>query len=76
MQITKTQDTFLNQIRKKQVSVTVYMVNGFQIKGTIQAFDSFTIVINSGNKQQLLFKHAISTIIPEQAVDLQAKVEQ
>lgn len=58
------QDHFLNQIRKDNVPVTIYLVNGFQIRGTIKAFDNFTIVVESEGKQQLVYKHAISTFTP------------
>jgi len=64
------QDTFLNQIRKENVPVTIYLVNGFQLRGFIRAFDNFTIVIDSEGKQQLVYKHAISTFLPQRPVSL------
>ncbi|WP_025028549.1 RNA chaperone Hfq [Caldalkalibacillus mannanilyticus] len=64
------QDTFLNQIRKDNIPVTVYLLNGFQLRGFIKAFDNFTIVIDSEGKQQLVYKHAISTFTPARAVSL------
>ncbi len=64
------QDNFLNQLRKDSVPVTVYLTNGFQIKGVIRAFDNFTIVIDSEGKQQMVYKHAISTFTPQRAVSL------
>jgi len=63
------QDIFLNQVRKEHVPVTVYLINGFQLKGTVKGFDNFTVVLESENKQQLLiYKHAISTISPQKPV--------
>ncbi|MCL6597283.1 RNA chaperone Hfq [Alicyclobacillus macrosporangiidus] len=64
------QDTFLNQIRKEKVPVIVYLVNGFQIRGIVRAFDNFTIVLESDGKQQMIYKHAISTFTPMRAVTL------
>ncbi|OAB25460.1 RNA chaperone Hfq [Paenibacillus macquariensis subsp. defensor] len=64
------QDTFLNQLRKENISVTIFLVNGFQIRGTIKAFDNFTVVVDSEGRQQMLFKHAISTITPQRNVSL------
>lgn len=56
------QDTFLNQLRKENIPATVYLTNGFQIRGIIKAFDNFTIVIDSDGRQQMVYKHAISTL--------------
>ncbi|ADG06336.1 RNA chaperone Hfq [Kyrpidia tusciae DSM 2912] len=64
------QDTFLNQLRKDNIPVTVYLVNGFQIRGVIRAFDNFTIVVESEGKQMMVYKHAISTFTPQKAVSL------
>ncbi|CAM3894996.1 RNA chaperone Hfq [Alicyclobacillus pomorum] len=64
------QDTFLNQIRKDKVLVTVYLVNGFQIRGMVKAFDNFTIVLEADGKQQMIYKHAISTFTPVRSVSL------
>jgi len=69
------QDTFLNQIRKENVPVTIYLVNGFQLRGLIRAFDNFTIVIDSEGKQQLVYKHAISTFLPQRPVSLMPDTE-
>lgn len=64
------QDTFLNQVRKENIPVTIYLVNGFQLKGLIRGFDNFTIVIDSDGRQQLVYKHAISTFTPFKPVSL------
>ena len=58
------QENFLNQARKENVPVTIHLVNGFQLKGMIRGFDQFTVVIDSMGRQQMVFKHAISTITP------------
>ena len=63
------QDIFLNQMRKEKIPVTMYLVNGARISGTIKGFDNFVILMKQEN-QQLVYKHAISTIIPEKPVDL------
>jgi len=62
------QDTFLNQVRKDSVLVTLYLINGFQLKGVLRGFDNFTVMIESDGKQMLVYKHAISTITPTRAV--------
>ncbi len=62
------QDVFLNAARKDKIPLTVFLVNGFQIRGTVSGFDSFTVVILSEGRQQLIYKHAISTIAPARAV--------
>ena len=64
------QDLFLNQIRKDGTPVTIFLLNGFQIKGFVRGFDNFTVVMDSDSKQQLIYKHAISTIIPLRPVTL------
>ena len=58
------QDSFLNQIRKENISVIVYLANGFQLRGSVRGFDSFTVILENDGKQQLVYKHAISTITP------------
>lgn len=58
------QDNFLNQIRKENVPVIVYLANGFQLRGSVRGFDSFTVLLENDGKHQLVYKHAISTITP------------
>jgi len=58
------QDNFLNQVRKENTAVSIHLINGFQIKGNVKGFDNFTVIIESMGKQQLIYKHAISTITP------------
>ncbi|MCY0869308.1 MAG: RNA chaperone Hfq [Firmicutes bacterium] len=62
------QDSFLNTVRKDNIPVVVYLVNGFQIRGLIRAFDNFTVVVESDGKQQLIYKHAVSTFTPARTV--------
>lgn len=63
------QDVFLNRVRKNGIEITVFLVNGYQLKGIVQGFDNYTIILESEEKQQLIYKHAISTIVPNRPVD-------
>ncbi|QHS22332.1 RNA chaperone Hfq [Virgibacillus sp. MSP4-1] len=65
------QDQFLNQIRKEHVPVTLFLTNGFQLKGVVKSFDNFTVLLETDGKQQLIFKHAISTFAPSKQVNLE-----
>lgn len=58
------QDVFLNQARKDKIAVTIYLTNGFQFKGIVKGFDSYIVILECEGKQELVFKHAISTIVP------------
>ena len=64
------QDVFLNQARKDKISVTIYLTNGFQFKGIIKGFDGFTIILDCDGKQNLVYKHAVSTIIPTKPISI------
>lgn len=64
------QDTFLNEARRKAVPLTVFLVNGFQMKGTLAGYDGFTITLMSEGRQQLIYKHAISTVCPARRMEL------
>ena len=66
------QDTFLNQARRQKILLTVFLTNGFQFKGFVRGFDSFTVVMENEGKQSLVYKHAISTISPASAIELMA----
>ena len=65
------QDVFLNQIRKQHVSVTIFLVNGVKLQGVITWFDSYSILLKREGHVQLIYKHAVSTIMPASPVDLQ-----
>ena len=65
------QDRFLSRARRSKVGVTMFLMNGYQLRGTIAGFDQFVVVLMSENKQQIIYKHAISTIAPERAVPLE-----
>jgi host factor-I protein len=56
------QDAFLNTVRRDKATVTVYLVNGAKLLGKIRSFDKFSVLLESGSQEQLIFKHAISTI--------------
>ena len=71
--IVNLQENFLNQARKESVPVTIHLVNGFQLKGMIRGFDQFTVIIDSMGRQQMIFKHAISTITPVRPLGTFAK---
>ncbi|MUV39878.1 RNA-binding protein Hfq [Lentibacillus sp. JNUCC-1] len=64
------QDQYLNQLRKNHVPVTLFLTNGFQLRGTVKGFDNFTVLFDIDGKQQLIFKHAISTFAPVKNVTL------
>ena len=74
--IANLQDLFLLSARRARMPVTVFLVNGFQMRGIVTGFDSFVVILESDGKQQMLYKHAISTIVPVSPVDLRAAVEQ
>ena len=58
------QDAILSEVRKDKVPVTLFLMNGFQLRGIITGFDSFVVVLVSEGKQQMIYKHAISTLAP------------
>lgn len=64
------QDVFLNQARKDKISVTIYLTNGFQFKGMVKGFDSYIVILDCDGKQNLVYKHAISTIIPSKYISI------
>lgn len=63
------QDSFLNVARKENIPVTIFLMNGFQLRGIIRGFDNFTIIIESEGKQQMVYKHAISTFVPAKNIN-------
>ena len=64
------QDVFLNQARKDRIPVTIYITNGFQFKGYVKGFDNYTVSLDTDGKQNLIYKHAISTITPLKPVSI------
>ncbi|MFC0471968.1 RNA chaperone Hfq [Halalkalibacter kiskunsagensis] len=70
------QDQFLNQLRKDNISVTVFLTNGFQIRGHIKGFDNFTVILETEGKQQLVYKHAISTFAPQRNIQLKSEEQE
>jgi len=65
------QDIFLNKARKENIGITVFLVNGYQMKGLVKGFDNYTLILESEEKQQMIYKHAISTIIPNNSINLE-----
>ena len=64
------QEIFLTRARKQNIPVTMFLVNGFQLRGIITGFDCFVVILDSEGRQQVIYKHAISTIAPLRPVEL------
>ena len=62
------QDPFLNALRKERVPVSIYLVNGIKLTGKIKSFDKFTVILENKNQEQMIFKHAISTISSQKSM--------
>ena len=69
------QDLFLLRARQDRVPVTLFLMNGFQMRGTITGYDPFVVVLDSDGRQQVIYKHAISTIAPIRPVELRENEE-
>jgi len=69
------QDNYLNQLRKDKIPVIIYLTNGVRLKGVIKGFDNFVILLKEIS-QQLIYKHAVSTIVPEKDVDIRFEDQQ
>ncbi len=69
------QDTFLTRIRRNKTNVTLFLMNGYQLRGVVTGFDAFVVVLMTDSKQQVIYKHAISTIVPERAIELEGSGE-
>ena len=65
------QDPFLNTLRKEKVPVSIYLVNGIKLQGTVDSFDQFVVLLNN-SVSQMVYKHAISTVVPSRAVKVAA----
>ena len=59
------QDFLLSKLRRSRMGATVFLVNGYQLRGEIRGFDAFVVLLYSDGKQQMVYKHAISTVVPE-----------
>ncbi len=70
------QDLFLLRIRQDRLPVTVFLMNGFQMRGVITGYDPFVVVLDSDGRQQVIYKHAISTITPVRPADLRDAEEE
>ena len=68
--INNLQDIFLTQVRRERRTVTMFLMNGFQMRGVITGFDAFVVILDSDGRQQVIYKHAISTIAPIRPVEL------
>jgi host factor-I protein len=67
---TSLQDTFLNHIRKNKIAVTIFLVNGVKLQGVVTWFDNFCVLLRRDGQSQLVYKHAISTVMPSQPIQL------
>jgi host factor-I protein len=74
-QLNNLQDIFLNYTRKNKTEITIFLVNGVPIKGRVLSFDNFTILIEVDKKQNLIYKHAISTMVPAKLVPFRDEEE-
>ena len=70
------QDSFLAQARRARLGVVVFLMNGFQMRGVITGFDAFVVILDSDGRQQVIYKHAISTIAPIRPVELSPEESQ
>ena len=64
------QDVFLNHVRKNKVAVTIFLVNGVKLQGTVAWFDNFCILLRRDSQSQLVYKHAVSTVMPGEPIQL------
>ena len=69
------QDTFLNKARQEKIPLTVFLTNGFQMRGTVRGFDAFVILFDCDGKQEMVYKHAVSNVIPQYRIELMGKKE-
>jgi host factor-I protein len=69
------QEAFLNTARKRRVKVTIFLINGVRIQGKIRSFDTFTILVEDGRQQTLVYKHAISTVVPAEKLQIEFEEE-
>ena len=67
---TNLQDLFLLRIRQDRLPVTLFLMNGFQMRGIVTGYDHFVVMLDSDGRQQVIYKHAVSTIVPIRPVEL------
>lgn len=72
---TNLQDLFLLRIRQDRLPVTLFLMNGFQMRGIVTGYDPFVVVLDSDGRQQVIYKHAVSTIVPIRPVELREMEE-
>ena len=70
------QDLFLLRLRQERLPVTVFLMNGFHMRGTVTGYDPFVVVLESDGRQQVIYKHAISTVVPLHPVALRESEEE
>jgi len=70
------QDSFLNNARKDKISLTIYLMSGVKLSGRIKSFDKYSLVLETSNQEQLIFKHAISTVVTQKAFHSHASSSQ
>lgn len=70
------QERLLNTVRQQGQSVTVFLTNGFQLRGQVRGYDNFIVMLESEGKQQMIYKHAISTVVPQYKVELNKRLEE
>lgn len=70
------QDVFLNQARKDRLPLTIFLTNGYQFKGIIRGFDQYVVILETDGRQQLVYKHAVSTIVPARPISILDAMEQ
>ena len=64
------QDVFLNQARKEKIPVTIFLTNGFQFRGIVKGFDSYIVILDCDGRQNLVYKHAMSTVVPSRPISI------
>lgn len=70
------QEVFLNNARKDKIPVTIFLTNGFQFRGIVKGFDSYVIILSCDGKQNVVYKHAISTIVPLKPISILENIDQ
>lgn len=73
MSIINLQDAFLNKVRREKITITIYLNNGYKLTGTVLGFDNYVVFIQTEKGQQLVYKHAITSILPLKEVKIYAK---